>query len=632
MAMQRATAYLADTSGPFKQLLLTEKTSQAVKALIHEKKDAMRAVIQQSIEQDIPYHVVYGDMKWLDLDIAGLKRLLESNEESRLRWRRFHILAWRNASKRPLKVVDLPKELLTLIFSNFQDIHAEQVSPKAFPSDEQLKLPSPDVDSIKSVRLTCRACCDVASQFLMPLLDISLTQSSLQHLEQVSKHPTISKGVRTLKMNTNTYSPVLANDRGRFYETTVYRLRELRRMFDHEATETEREVVKDCRLIGICAKPKHCKMRGLDMAQEETQDVMMALEKLRNQDIHTTMSLDPFETKISKAIAAAHEEYGRRYLEQKSLTQDGQAYAYISAAVRQMPSVHELIIDHQSTCHWQNAFKSGWDKRLDAQKYKTILRGRNPFWQLMVHAGPWKDRGSLQPCLKLKLPSIFHAGSENLTRLDIGIISFSKFHLESKAELQRLRRACQQLKVVQVTFILPVYGPSNAPTLATTYSLLEAILSSPRLEEVGVYITSARRLQDLDLAARLGLILASLPWHKLRKAYLAYFPIGVAALRDFMEKVPEKMNVILSNIYLLEGSWAQALEIMRGKVDSSSRIVNPRGGEMEYLSQRECRYLREEFHDELREGRYSMQRCPGPASFYIRGGNIPNPLMWGPDA
>ncbi|KUI69665.1 hypothetical protein VM1G_11594 [Cytospora mali] len=37
--------------------------------------------------------------------------------------------------------------------------------------------------------------------------------------------------------------------------------------------------------------------------------------------------------------------------------------------------------------------------------------------------------------------------------------------------------------------------------------------------------------------------------------------------------------------------------------------------------------MRSEFGREHQDGFYSEQRCPGPATRYIRGAGIPNPLM-----
>lgn len=594
--------------------------------MIQEKKDEIRYVKQQAVAQEMSYNVVYGDIKLLDLDIGVLNRLLESNEGSRHRWRAVHMSVWR-ATIKPLKVVDLPNEILMLIFSNFQDIPAEKVLPKTFPSDEQ--VPNPDVENIKNIRLTCRAFCDVGSWFLIPLVDIFFTRPSLKYLEQVSKHPTISKGVRMIRVHTHTYNPLLANDRSRFAKATARKLRSFGRKFDDEATKVEKEITEDFSVLGLFPGPNHFKIDGFDIAREEARNVITTLKRLRQQDPETVTSLDPFETKISKAITEAHDEYRRRYQEQKSLIQDGHLHAAISAAIRQMPSVRRLDMSDEWRYQLHDVFTSGWDNRLDARKYKAILQGQNPFWKLMVHASEWGDKSlewavSPQSCLGHMLPSIVHAGSGSLTHLEIDITSTSKAPLEIAAEeLQNLRYACQQLKLVQVHVDLRFYPVSTAPTCA----LLDAMLISPGLEVVKLSLLPGPEFQVLDSAVRFGTILANLPRLKLRSIFLTNFPVKSAGLRNLLDKVSRKIHLDLSGIYLVEGTWAEALELMRGKVDSSSRVVDPRGGEMIRLSPAEIGYLKREFSSQHRDGWYSHQRCPGPASFYIRGGNIPNPLI-----
>lgn len=121
-------------------------------------------------------------------------------------------------------------------------------------------------------------------------------------------------------------------------------------------------------------------------------------------------------------------------------------------------------------------------------------------------------------------------------------------------------------------------------------------------------------------------MLAKLPWDQFRNVWLFGFPIKIEELRQLIEKVSGKINLGLDTIYLLDGTWEEVLEILRGKVDCYSRVVNPRGTQLATMSASEAREFKREFDSEDFGGWFSDERCPGPASFYIRGGNIPNPL------
>lgn len=201
--MESVVPSLSDTSGPYKQLLAAEQTAQSIQAWIHEKKDAIHGIKQQAVDQDIPYKAIYEHIKQLEQDIGGFKRLLKSNEASRDHWRGLHMAAWR-ATVRPLKVVEMPNEILTQVFSNFEDDPVPQIQVDHSSFDDL--LPSPDIRSIKSIRLTCAVFCDVGSRFLLPVVNISFTRSSLQRLREISNHANISKGVLYIRFDISPYS------------------------------------------------------------------------------------------------------------------------------------------------------------------------------------------------------------------------------------------------------------------------------------------------------------------------------------------------------------------------------------------------------------------------------------------
>lgn len=637
-SIERSLTFLNDTSGPFKQLLATEETAQTVQAWIQGRRDEIRAIKQRAIDEDIFQSSIHASLKLLEWEIAGFKQLLESNESMRRNWRVSHMVAWR-ATVRPLKVVDLPNEILAMIFANFEDVPVPKIQVDNAPSDD-VPLPSPDVATIKNIRLTCRAFCDVGSRFLLPLVDISFTPSSIHRLEEISNHPTISKGVRIIRIYAGTYGPALDN-LDQFCSRTLFRLRTLRLEFQYEASRVEREVEEAFRMIGVPPNPKDLKINGLQVALAEAQDVMQTLRLQRCQHASSVILHNRFETKISKAIAQAHEEYQRKCLEQKSLIEDCHVHSNIQAAIRKMLSVQRLCITNSSVRRWDDSIRSGWGHRLDAQKFKAILRSPNPFRKLMVDDGdgqiPIMSRvRDSDIALWYNLPLMFDLGDGNLTHLDITIITLDEIHIESLTRhLQSVRRACQQLRRVRIEvnqrYRLVQTERINPTSVANTWDLLDAMLSSPRLEAVSLDLILGNEFQDVLSTSGFGVVLEKLPWQNLRRVCLLNWPIKIGELRHALEKVREKVHLELTGINLLEGTWAEALEILRGRADSSSLVRKPQGVEFSNLPLREALYLLHEFDSERRDGWYSAQRCPGPASFYIRGGNIPNPLIWARD-
>ncbi|KAI0200375.1 hypothetical protein F4808DRAFT_460968 [Astrocystis sublimbata] len=102
----------------------------------------------------------------------------------------------RSKSKsRHLRILDFPNELLMVIF-DFVKGHAW------IPSDLLLhEHIFCDVQSIKSLRLTCHRFHDLSSRLLLSHVRIDLTCESLAHFDEVSRHPFISKGIKAVTLS-----------------------------------------------------------------------------------------------------------------------------------------------------------------------------------------------------------------------------------------------------------------------------------------------------------------------------------------------------------------------------------------------------------------------------------------------
>lgn len=638
--MDRVGRIFAEKNGPYKQLLAAEQAAQSLQAWIQEKKGALLTIKKHAFDQGRPYKVINGDAEQLEADIGQFKHLLECNEASRKHWREIHMAVWR-ATVRPLKVVDMPNEILQMIFANFEDNGYPQIQVDSSAFDDP--LPSPDVRRIKSIRLTCRAFCEVASEILLPVVDVSFTRSSLQRLEEISSHPTLSKSVRVLRIHANPYSPLLGTDRYSFAEETHSELCKLRDGLYAEAEMTEEGIAEV--LSERTPETRRFDLRELDSRDGELKDIKVALTEadrviktLRKVvfDPQLGISLSPYEDQISKAFDEAHEEYGRRCLEQQSHMNSPRVLTNIINAVAQMPNIQKFSIPDEGSHHWGNIFRSIRDRQYDTEEYAAAMAATNPFWDLVVHGGYrdellfLPDEEPLLPLL-LKLPFVLQVPNENLTHIDIKLPPLGKHQMETLAgHLLNLRHSFRSLKSVQIT-ILETYSlesrDSNA-SQTSTCSLIETMLVSPRLEAVKLdYRMRGNEIKFLHLDHSIGSVLANLPWNNLRSLCLNRFSFEIEELRQVLQNVPGKIHIELSRVILLKGTWAEALEILRGKADSSSRVVQAQGDEVVNMSERERWDFRSKFTGDDRDGWGSGRQCPGPASFYIRGGNIPNPLV-----
>lgn len=634
--MERVGPFLADTNDPYKQLLAAEEVSLPLQASIQEKKDAIHAITKQSFKQDLPDNAIYEQLKQLNVDIDRFKQLLECNEASRKHWREVHMAAWR-ATVRPLKVVDMPNEILQMIIANFEDDEDPQIQiDSSFFVDP---LPSPDVESIKRIRLTCRAFCEVASELLLPIFDVSFTQFSLQRLKEISSHPSISKSVRVLRIHANPYNPLLGTDRYSFAEETHSELCRLRDDFGNEASTIQQEraeildeMTPETRILDFI----EFELEDINVALTEADRVIKTLRKVAfNPSLEIT--LNPYEDQISKAVDEAREEYGRRCREQQGLMYNPRVLENIINAVTQMPNVRKLCLRDEGSHHWDNMFRSGRERYDNVEEYAAAMAAINPFWDLMVHGGH-RDGSSFrpdeEPLLPLlhKLPLVLQVPNENLTHLDIILPPLGDHDTDILAEhLLNFRHSFQSLKSVQVTVLDTEYRLDDRDcdtSLATAYPLIETMLASPRLELLRLdYRMRGKKSTSLVRDHSIGSLLANLPWNRIRSLCLHQFPVKVEELQQVMQNVPGRIHIKFSRIFLLEGTWAEALEILRGRADSSSRVVQARGVETKSMSKRERRDFRRKFRDEAPHDWNADKARPGPASLYIRGENIRNPLI-----
>ncbi|EMR72859.1 hypothetical protein UCREL1_83 [Eutypa lata UCREL1] len=107
-------------------------------------------------------------------------------------------------SLRPLNIMDMPDEILMIIFG-----HAEGWIEAADDPWDRRK----GVDDIRNIRLTSRRFHNCSSHLLLYNVCVELTEESLSRFEEISRHPLISNGIRGVHVALDFYDSVLASDR-----------------------------------------------------------------------------------------------------------------------------------------------------------------------------------------------------------------------------------------------------------------------------------------------------------------------------------------------------------------------------------------------------------------------------------
>lgn len=220
----------------------------------------------------------------------------------------------RSTMSAPLvEIADLPDELLMSIFK-----HAKGGT------------------KIGNVRLSCRRFRDTSSHLLLDILDVCLTPESLARAQEISRHPTISKGIRTLQIGLCPLSSALLLDSTFLFAAVTYLREDIRGALQYSVKS--QNAILDGKEFSIAAhfvplwKQRKRLLRSWD--SWETQ----VWSQVRMQTLHGHMdALSIFhsreQTSEVVALRRGYEKYKNAYEWQQRTLEDG---TFVQAIVSMM--------------------------------------------------------------------------------------------------------------------------------------------------------------------------------------------------------------------------------------------------------------------------------------------------------
>ncbi|KAE9362683.1 hypothetical protein N431DRAFT_358420, partial [Stipitochalara longipes BDJ] len=217
-------------------------------------------------------------------------------------------------------ILDMPDEILIKIFEHV----------KGWQPDEQwFSERASSVDEIKNLRLTCRRFCNTTSHLLMHFVIVELNPSSLYHLEEVSRHPTISKGILCVRVVLSYYDSYLADNIDVFASHHAHKLSEATE-FAERTTHSQADLYNVPEEIIIAGVKKAWKIIG------EWRN-FHAIDNMVNEDSHD----EPGST-YRKVLRRGYEEYRKHYVEQERLRKEGAFIKAVAEAFARMPAARRL--------------------------------------------------------------------------------------------------------------------------------------------------------------------------------------------------------------------------------------------------------------------------------------------------
>lgn len=549
----------------------------------------------ESMQQTIREQVLALKNNSIDTSVSELKSLLPRLDSLQSSLRENFA-----ADSRPLAgklhLFDLPDELLMKI--------AEDVRGN-FNSKSD-KYPIAGIEGIKNLRLTCSRLCDSSSRLLLHRLDVTLTTSSLQHLDAVSHHPTISKGIRSLHIRAGLLHPSPASHLESFIAAVLEIMREDHRedlnylhfYADESEIQTNFETSNSAALAGheyLCEVVDKLGKRG-------------GMVRSYINHLDTERSRPDLDQNMAP-LRQAYNEYYRLQNNQMALLYNDAFVTGIAQALARMPAVTGLTITDSGGFELRSL-----PTEMSGPIYASVRKR-------LCRCKPWDtEMISLLPQgpvpLLYQLPLALIRAGNRLTALRICLQSITDHRMRLSDELvQDLVSGAGHLQVLDIDCQLTVQAfQSESPDGQVSESkLVSLFLNGKNLRSVTLRFGSEPNPRPGEHFS-LRPLLAMLPWANLKSISLVNGSFRYREISEHLEKLLPGTYILLKKVHLLNGLWVDLLDVIRAKADCKSDVRDPTGDEDEQLN------------PEYRVLFFGPNRTKIAATAYIRRQISENPL------
>ncbi|KAK7698111.1 hypothetical protein SLS64_012886 [Diaporthe eres] len=543
----------------------------------------------ESIQQTIRTHVWNLENKPTETTAFELRLLLPRLDGLQSSLRKT-FTAHARPSIRKLHIFQLPDELLIKISENVRgDFNFE---------DDKYSING--IKGIKNLRLACRRLCDASSHLLLHRLNVALISSSLKHLDRVSRHPTISKGIRSLRIYTGLYHPIPENDLQSFITEVLSIMRD-----DYQS---------DLNYLSFYAQefePQPSFEASYRASPREHEKLCESVKSLGERErivrsYTNFLRTGTYQSDEDQNMAILRQVYHRLLNDQTDFLRDDTFVTIVAEAVARMPMVAGLsITDHLNfKLRLPSTEMSG---PLYAPVRKRLLKPRtwDPELVSLLPQKPFK--------LLYQFPLAFIRAGNPLTELRISLKPNIDHKMRLGEELVKdLVSAAEHLKVLEIDCELGTRAVQSGGQQASVSELVSLFLNGTNLRSVTLRF-GHWEYPPIERSS-LEPLLALLPWVNLKKISLVngYFQYG--ELSEHLDKLRPGTCILLEEVHLLSGLWVDLLDVIRAKADCHSDVIYPEGCE-----------------DAETTGAFANQfqesnRKSSPAAAYIRGQITDNPL------
>lgn len=500
---------------------------------------------------------------------------------------------------RPLKILDLPDELLRHIFLC---VRGDPSMPEyAFDDfietegDDCLSLP--DIRQVKKLRLTCRRFCATSSHLLMLYVQVDMSPKSLARLDEVSRHPTISKGIRRVEICL-----------GRHFDADIaYDLRAFAR---YQGARLRREIG----WMEIRVQGPSFPLDPLENPAKLVQSIARAILVAESFEAADQTGLNE-NCPEHVLLREAHDSYRQQY-EAQLLLQRGPFAQAVVSAMKRMPTAKWLSIKDDFI-----RVKYGTDL-LDESIFEGDLESSDTLRPKLQAPSLWRMAPPIDAIFSI-LVSIGKAGiCSNGLQIDVPWPETLTSFATAQAELLKRQTSSQQLEAFE--FCLPSLTRLSIKAAHLLNNCLSTILSISSLRRIDLCFGFMYKHDVPHPTVSMAHALLSRDWPSL-EAIRFDGPFCFKDLRNVVNHIDKDVELQWSG-YLMDGSWAEILDLLRGCEQHTMVTIGDgaessiAGAECESMSIGErCSIFSEDFSERRLWPESS-------ATSYIRGWITQNPV------
>ncbi|KAM7208353.1 hypothetical protein V8F20_001331 [Naviculisporaceae sp. PSN 640] len=465
---------------------------------------------------------------------------------------------------RCLSILDLPNEILHQIFQYL------------VPQEEQLRYPPKvlykpvsrrplDNQDIKNCRLVCRRFSDLSSRFLIHTIRLTLDEISLARLDEISRHPTISKGVNEIKVVLDFF-----NDAHRDYRSFISRVAGVLR------TTTENfRFQSGCFSAGMGVAGDRSEIQGY----EKKLSTASSMERILLQMLSTNGSDVPLQDRYGHGgdkeyaqeladrqawTIGKHREVLALMEAQKSLINGGRYFQGVLSALSRMPHVRSLSFsdnDPAGVAYDLMGIFSPDREPWDVVSERMLQPGN---WDRTV-APEWViDYGcplAATPdfdCITGVIDAVCKAGVF-LDTLKINVAKYThafttpSFDAELRHRISHGMKKLRDFQFCCYFWEFPVF-PSVIPGLYQ--ELLAACLDTSSVQKISLILggNSVPLRRVLGRRARPNL------------THLYLENLGISDMENLLQRLPQDLEWLwLYNVRLTRSTWEEALDSLKDR-------------------------------------------------------------------